>query len=275
VNQIERKTEISIQYTSESVDSDSTVIAQAGGNDSRSSFASDRHLAEVEIPTQPTVPQTTSRFSKIDWAKHSRGAPDANIHQDEEHPTNYKAAVIAENRLSDIEAARARSNSISTHNPNVRRNATMEGNTAAWSYFKVAFLMFAALFIVWVPSTVNRMQQFINKDSPIFGLNLASALVLPLQGFWNAMVYISTTWPECKRAIKEVLDIIVAAKHHTAVPDQQRKDSEHTLTEGPQDFENPIPLSDIEHSQQRPDLHSRMSSAESIRKMSQSLPSER
>jgi hypothetical protein len=122
------------------------------------------------------------------------------------------------------------SDSIS-YNPNARRNLTIEGNTAAWSYFKVAFLMFAALFIVWVPSTVNRLQSFISSDNPIFGLNLASALVLPLQGFWNMMVYISTTWPECKRATREILDAIAAAKHpHKHRIPHARKDSEHTLT---------------------------------------------
>jgi sugar/nucleoside kinase (ribokinase family) len=92
--------------------------------------------------------------------------------------------------------------------------------------------MFAALFIVWVPSTVNRLQSFISADSPIFGLNLASALVLPLQGFWNMMVYISTTWPECKRATREILDSIAAAKHPDKhrITTHSRKDSDHTLT---------------------------------------------
>lgn len=94
-------------------------------------------------------------------------------------------------------------------NPPRRRTApNQEGSAAAWGYVKVAFLMFAALFIVWVPSTVNRLQQFVNKDRPIFALNLASALVLPLQGFWNSMIYMSTTWPECKRAWRETLNAV-------------------------------------------------------------------
>lgn len=156
--------------------------------------------------------------------------------------------------------------SVSTSVPTARRAVAMEGNTAAWSYFKVAFLMFAALFIVWVPSTVNRLQQFISPDKPIFGLNLASALVLPLQGFWNSMVYISTTWPECKRAIREILDALASAKHQTR---PHRQDSEHTLTTDVPDFDTDVPLSDmLEHGPPppRPQLHSRLSSTESIKK---------
>lgn len=156
------------------------------------------------------------------------------------------------------------------YNPNVRRNAAMEGNTAAWSYFKVAFLMFAALFIVWVPSTVNRLQQFINKDSPIFGLNLASGLVLPLQGFWNSMVYVSTTWPECKRAVREILDMIVAGKHSGVRPGGPRKNSEHTLTTPDNqkfDMTEDVPLSEMmDQRGPTPDLYSQMPSAESINK---------
>jgi hypothetical protein len=117
----------------------------------------------------------------------------------------------------------------------------MDNNSAAWSYFKVAFLMFAALFIVWVPSTINRLQQFIHKDNPVFGLNLASAMVLPLQGFWNAMVYMSTTWPECKRAVQEIMDCIAATNHNCALPaTHSRRDSEHTLTAAEVDEFGPV-----------------------------------
>ncbi len=75
-----------------------------------------------------------------------------------------------------------------------------DGHDAAMAYFKVAFLMFIALVVVWVPSSVNRVYQFTHKGAPNFTLNLISALVLPLQGSWNATIYIFTTKRECKRA---------------------------------------------------------------------------
>jgi hypothetical protein len=51
-----------------------------------------------------------------------------------------------------------------------------------------------------VPPSINRLYQIVHPNLPNYGLNLASALVLPTQGFWNAIVYATTTWPECKRA---------------------------------------------------------------------------
>ncbi|OCK92365.1 uncharacterized protein K441DRAFT_570244 [Cenococcum geophilum 1.58] len=85
-----------------------------------------------------------------------------------------------------------------------RNNAAMDANTAAWGYAKVAMLMFVALFIVWVPSTVNRVYSLVHPDNPLYVLNLMSALVLPLQGFWNAMIYIATSWSQCGIAVRVV-----------------------------------------------------------------------
>jgi len=38
-----------------------------------------------------------------------------------------------------------------------RRYATMEANTAIWSYTKVAVLFFFAMMITWIPSSANRV----------------------------------------------------------------------------------------------------------------------
>ncbi|EOA81274.1 uncharacterized protein SETTUDRAFT_157224 [Exserohilum turcica Et28A] len=78
-------------------------------------------------------------------------------------------------------------------------------HAAAMAYFQVAFLMFIALTIVWVPSSINRMYQFVNARHPSFALNIISAIVLPLQGAWNAAIYIFTTRAECRRAWRETL----------------------------------------------------------------------
>lgn len=264
LNGIERRTEISIKYTTDTVDSESTVVTPSYEDESRSSFSSTQNLSDNVQPSTTTAPSALppSRFNPMKWTH-----PVHEERQGEDPGSRYTAAVSAHKTIEPVETALPRSRH---NNSNVRRTPAMEGNSAAWSYFKVAFLMFAALFIVWVPSTINRLQQFINKDKPIFGLNLASALVLPLQGFWNSMVYISTTWPECKRAITEVLDAIAAAKGRTLLPEHQRKDSEHTLTEPEPEFEAEIPLGEIlEQDAPIPALHSNTSSTDSIRKPTQ------
>jgi hypothetical protein len=236
-----------------------TVESPTFASVSRTSFSSTNNLSNAIEPPMPVLP--TARSSRADWTNSTT------ILAENERPevtkSSYRATVSATNAVSDLEAALP-SASTTQSLPYVRRTVAMEGNTGAWGYFKVAFLMFAALFIVWVPSTINRLQQFINKDNPVFGLNLASALVLPLQGFWNAMIYISTTWPECKRAFAEILHPSSSAKRYPTA-ELDRKNSQRTVsTNETQAFEADIPLSKMLKQTPPSHLHSRMSSSETM-----------
>ncbi|EAW14693.1 putative cAMP receptor-like protein [Aspergillus clavatus NRRL 1] len=74
----------------------------------------------------------------------------------------------------------------------------MDVNLAAWAYTKYAMFFFIALLITWVPSTVNRLYALVYPDDFNFGMNYASGFVLPLQGFWNSIIYISISWPAFK-----------------------------------------------------------------------------
>lgn len=49
-----------------------------------------------------------------------------------------------------------------------------------------------------VPSTANRVYAFAFPNDFSFGLKYASSFVLPLQGFWNSLIYISISWPAFK-----------------------------------------------------------------------------
>jgi hypothetical protein len=168
---------------------DVEATSPASRNISRSSFGSTKQLSS---PIESPAPiANTGHFPSST--------------QKSESSNGYRATAFATNRTKEIDAEPQRSMSI-TYTNVVKRRPGMKVNAAALGYFKVAFLMFAALVCVWVPSTANRLQQFIQKEKSIFGLNLASALVLPLQGFWNSMIYTSTTWPECKRAWAEILN---------------------------------------------------------------------
>ncbi|KAJ6168062.1 hypothetical protein N7497_000905 [Penicillium chrysogenum] len=68
----------------------------------------------------------------------------------------------------------------------------------AWAYSKYAMLFFTALLITWVPSSVNRLYALSRHNHHIFGLTYASSFVLPLQGFWNAVIYITVSWQSFK-----------------------------------------------------------------------------
>ncbi|TVY34073.1 Cyclic AMP receptor-like protein A [Lachnellula subtilissima] len=74
-----------------------------------------------------------------------------------------------------------------------------EANTAIWSYTKVSLLFFIAMMVTWIPSSANRVYSTIHPDEISLPLEYASALVLPLQGFWNCIIYATTSLQACKQ----------------------------------------------------------------------------
>jgi hypothetical protein len=78
------------------------------------------------------------------------------------------------------------------------RRRTYEVNNAAWAYTKCAILFFTALLITWIPSSANRVYSFVHAKKSFPPLEFMSAFVLPLQGWWNAVIYIVTSWGACK-----------------------------------------------------------------------------
>jgi len=88
----------------------------------------------------------------------------------------------------------------------ITRNAALqETNPDAWLYARVAFLFFCALLLSWVPSSINRVYSLAHPNTLNFGANYVEALVLPLQGFWNACVYIITSQTACRNLYRAVV----------------------------------------------------------------------
>lgn len=54
-----------------------------------------------------------------------------------------------------------------------------------------------------VPSTVNRAYSLAYPNSHNFALNYVSSFVLPLQGFWNSIIYMSISWPAFKTVYRD------------------------------------------------------------------------
>jgi hypothetical protein len=79
-----------------------------------------------------------------------------------------------------------------------RRHAANQADNAAWSYTKVAALFMVAMMVTWIPSSANRVFSVVHPGKVSLGLSYASAFVLPLQGFWNALIYTTTSWRACK-----------------------------------------------------------------------------
>jgi len=80
-----------------------------------------------------------------------------------------------------------------------RKNRTaMEANAAAWGYTKCAILFFVSLLVTWVPSSINRVYSLTHPGLISVPFTYASAVVLPLMGFWNFVIYVTTSWAACK-----------------------------------------------------------------------------
>jgi hypothetical protein len=89
-------------------------------------------------------------------------------------------------------------------NPPPTHRAVTQTDNANWAYAKVAALFFVALMVTWIPSSANRVYSYVHPGDISLGLELASAFVLPLQGFWNALIYATTSLPACKTFVNEV-----------------------------------------------------------------------
>jgi hypothetical protein len=80
----------------------------------------------------------------------------------------------------------------------MKRRAAFEANNAAWSYAKIAILFSTAMLVTWIPSSANRVYSVIHRGEQSIPLEYLSAFVLPLQGFWNAVIYIVFSRAACK-----------------------------------------------------------------------------
>ncbi len=87
----------------------------------------------------------------------------------------------------------------------MRRKAAYEANNAAWSYTKCAILFFTAMLVTWIPSSANRVFSVVHVNEISLPLEIMSAFVLPLQGFWNFIIYVVTSWKACKMLWNDIV----------------------------------------------------------------------
>ncbi|EAS35151.3 uncharacterized protein CIMG_00505 [Coccidioides immitis RS] len=108
------------------------------------------------------------------------------------HPTSTGAMADLESQLS-------------AQTPGSEETTTRRGFTerkAARAYAKLASLYFLSLLVTWIPPTSNRTYIFAHPASPSFALLLASGVAVALQGFWNGVIFFSTSWDAVKSSYK-------------------------------------------------------------------------
>ena len=65
---------------------------------------------------------------------------------------------------------------------------------------------------------MNRVVSLARPDEFSFGLNFASSFVLPLQGFWNSLIYVSISWPAFKVIWKDFRQSSTQRKTQASLP---------------------------------------------------------
>ncbi|KAF4275164.1 hypothetical protein CNMCM8812_002664 [Aspergillus fumigatus] len=109
--------------------------------------------------------------------------------QNDDGPQNARPS-IADSLSSNISPT---STTLSRYNYDLGQSETSTTPASA-AYYKYAVLFFAALIVTWVPSSANRVYALAASNHYIFGLSCASSFALPLQGFWNSLIYITVSW---------------------------------------------------------------------------------
>ncbi|KAH8595887.1 G-protein coupled receptor [Bisporella sp. PMI_857] len=161
------------------------------------------------FPTAPTNPDNaytiTISSSKTPFEKSQKAVGSA---QSLDVESGLDRNVTIGSQPSDSQRADFGRNPISSKsslgipriNP-IRRHAAHQAENAAWSYTKVSVLFFIAMMVTWIPSSANRLYSVVHEGEVSVGLQYAAAFVLPLQGFWNAVIYITNNLNACKSIV--------------------------------------------------------------------------
>ncbi|KAI9772674.1 MAG: hypothetical protein M1840_000269 [Geoglossum simile] len=147
------------------------------------------HPGPLEVVDNPFVSTKTTKIEVTSEPAASRNPSESSLKHDDGIRVTPSRAYMEYSITIESGAKTPKS-------PRIERPRTaLDANTAAWGYTRIAFLFFIALLITWVPSSVNRVYSLVHPEKTNFPLNFVASLVLPLQGFWNGLIYFTTSLP--------------------------------------------------------------------------------
>jgi len=112
----------------------------------------------------------------------------------EKEPENYTIVISAKSHDASRAKTQVRKTPLWPKRP-----TSMD--KVKWSYFKVSMLFAVSILVTWVPPSINRVHGVRYPEHPSYFLNVGSAIVLPLQGFWNTVIYFTTSLRICKQVM--------------------------------------------------------------------------
>lgn len=62
------------------------------------------------------------------------------------------------------------------------------------AYLRTSFFFAISILVPWTPSSINRVYSLVYPARTSYALNLAGAIVVPLQGLWNAIIFAAISW---------------------------------------------------------------------------------
>lgn len=169
---------------------------------------------EVSVTSEPAARNSIANINAFDQVLRScpfsRNAPTSlagytvsitgphSIIQNKGRPSNAKTPLPSSHGMTSPTAICSVKMSNSRRVTTCPSRPTNPTDSAAWAYSKVAVLFFIAMMVTWIPSSANRVYSVVHPGKVSLTLEFASAFVLPLQGFWNAVIYTTTSLPACK-----------------------------------------------------------------------------
>lgn len=156
-------------------------------------------LASTSYMGDPSRYQVTNEYQVTsEYASLPLGTMD-NAYVSSEGPQSASSDASSNPKTYSVNISSSRPSVTQNANAVQRKNkATMEANRAAYGYAKVAALFFVSLLVTWVPSSLNRVSSLIGSTADSLQYTYAAGLVLSLMGFWNAVIYISTSHRACR-----------------------------------------------------------------------------
>lgn len=156
----------------------STIPGQAAGGGGSSSFNNSSHHASISAAPPPGIPPCPSTKST-----NTNGHRRHRHHH--RHPSRHHRhlRLTTPGRWAKTAKAWARF-----------RRKLHNTDPVKLAYLRTSFVFAISVLVTWTPSSINRIYSLRNPAAFNYRLNLAAAVVLPLQGVWNAVIYFSTSW---------------------------------------------------------------------------------
>jgi hypothetical protein len=190
-----------VMVTTEVIDNpiDLAPLGGSGRRNSQSLPAPKKAAYSVTISSNRHREGLNDPDSTLAAESHTHGA---GLARTTSHATT---ATAAHHKTTTITTGTVTSSTGAGGHPNpLRRRAAYEANNATWSYTKCAILFFTAMLVTWIPSSANRVYSVVRSGEASLALEYMSSFVLPLQGFWNAIIYMVTSWGACKMLWEDI-----------------------------------------------------------------------